>query len=141
MAISKITGVITANGTTNSISSIDVPVDTIIIAILAILTGEYQTPAAGSYSLIGELSFLSTNQISGNDSRGSLMEISVAGTVLTSGGHGLHANSHLEGVSIPVSAGERLHIHGVSSAATLLAQLTFMIYTEEGVKRRSARRG
>lgn len=140
--IIKISGTVIANATTNGLASIDAPNDAVITGVQAILTGEWTTPASDSVNIVGELSFLSTNQINVNDSRGSLMEISVAGAMLsTEGGHGLASTLFMGGLDIPLNAGERLHIHSFSSAANLVGILTFLLHTQVvNTARRSVRR-
>jgi hypothetical protein len=97
------------------IASLDIREDDTIVAI------SLNTSSAGS----AEVSFLSTPQASTNDTTGSL--IGTPGGVDTS----------VNGIEIPVQAGERLYLH----AGTGTGDVSAFIYTKGGAPtRQSVRR-
>ena len=138
--IIKISGNILANSTTNDISALDIPEDGLIMCIGGLITGVFTPPPAAaantSIYVVAELSFLSTNQIGANDSRGGIAGIGVAAAMFFSeaaetGGAGVKLSEQnslcIEG-GIQVNAGERIHLHGVSNLANLTATATFLLY-------------
>lgn len=140
--IQKITSVIVASATTNSAAAIDISQDSVITGIQGIIQGEYTTPATGSVYVGAELSFLSTNQININDARGSLCEVVASGVILsTEGGYKLSECIYLSHLDVNVAAGERIHLHTISSVANLVGQATFLLgLSATGVARRAPRR-
>ena len=78
-----------------------------------------------------ELSFMSVNSFSANDTRGSIGMASVAQQFLTSGG-GMVVSVHaIMGLDIPVSGGERVHVHcSLGGGAT--GDVNVYIYVEDG---------
>lgn len=130
--IIKVSGTILAGAVTDDIAAIDIPDDGIIRAIGGALYGIYATPATGSIQILSEISFLSTNQFGANDSRGTLAGLVVAGTILsTEGGYNLSEFGNIvfpDG--IPINAGERIHLHGSSSAANLTAVASYLLYIQ-----------
>lgn len=151
--IIKVAGIVPANDTTNDISAIDIPEDGEILAIGGVILGLYSKVPGASQNLTlqlsSELSFLSTNQIGSNDSRGSIAGIGVACVFNyaeageTGGGGG---NLSEFGVitfpeGIIVNAGERIHLHGFSNSADLTAAATYVLYLKtKGGARRAGRR-
>ncbi len=150
----KISGIIPAAGTNNALAAIDVPEDGEIMCVGGLVTGIYEpAPAAGanvSLVLAGELSFNSTNQIAQNDSRGAIAGIGTAASMIYgeaaetgAGGFKISEMNSLciEG-GLTINAGERIYIHGYSSAADLTATLTFLMYikTRGGARRATKRR-
>ena len=61
--------------------------------------------------LSAEVSFASTNGLGTNDTKSSFIATRVFQNFLTSGGGPLRAEKQVPGIAIPVSAGERLHLH------------------------------
>lgn len=153
-SIIKIVGTVPSNATTDAISSIDIPEDGEILTVLGYITGIYEPAAAAganiSLRLATELSFLSSNQISTNDARGSIAEVRTGCTyffseaVETGGGGGKLSEQSVMVLNqgIPVFGGERIYMHGFSSDADLTADAAFMIYmkTRGGGRRASKRR-
>lgn len=152
-SIVKVSGAIPANTGTDDIASVDMQEDGEIMCVGAAMYGEYVNTAVAmdlghNATLISELSFLSTNQIGANDSRGS-----IAGLVLSSylffqdetggGGYPLSVVESLcvEG-GITIQAGERIHLHGISNQALLTGTATYLLYikTRGGARRANKRR-
>lgn len=153
--IIKVSGTVLANATTNDIAAIDVPEDGQIMCIGGLILGIYTIDPAAvldsqSVQIAAELSFLSTNQIGINDSRGAIAGIGASSflgfaEVAATGGGGASFSEQnslcIEG-GIDVNAGERIHLHGYSSLALLTATATFILYmkTRGGGRRASKRR-
>lgn len=153
--IIKLAGVIPANTTTNDIAALDMPEDGEIMCLGGLITGLFAPTVGGTlenntFYLAAEISFLSTNQIGVNDSRGSIGGIGLSSYIAfseaTETGAGAAKLSEqnslcIEG-GIPVNAGERVHLHGISSLALLTANVTFLMYikTRGGGRRASKRR-
>lgn len=137
-SIVRITGSSSAGA--DSIATIDIPQSGFIIGIACILS----SPGLPDNSIVtAELSFGSTNQITVNDSRAVIAQLSMGLATVTTSGTG-KADSNLfinlpDG--IPVAAGERIHLH---TTATISAthQATFILYMDlKGTDKRSVRRG
>ncbi len=152
--IIRISGTIPADATTNDIASIDIPEDGFISCIGGVLVGKYE-PTVGSVNfnksieIAGELSFMSTNQIGVNDSRGTISGLAVSASLVfglaTEDGGGMAKLSEQDSLclseGIVVNAGERLHLHGISNLPLLTATLTFLLYIKTtGGGRRSIKR-
>ncbi len=152
--IIKISGTIPADATTNDIASIDIPEDGFISCIGGAILGRYE-PTVGSVNfnksveVVGELSFLSTNQIGSNDARGTIAGLGVSASLVfglaTEDGAGMAKLSEQDslcfGEGILINAGERLHLHGFSNLPLLTASLTFILYIKAtGGGRRPAKR-
>lgn len=152
--IIKVSGTISASATSNDIASIDIPEDGNIVCVGGAIVGIY-APTIGAANtnqnlqLMAELSFLSTNQISTNDARGSIAGVAVSSAgyfaeAVETGGSGFKLSEQdsicLEG-GIIVNAGERIHLHGYSSTVGLTATATFLLYiTTAGGGRRAIKR-
>ncbi len=136
----KIYGLASGSGFVSGVASIDIPEDGEILAVVG------HVSASGMDALndqaIAELSFLSTHQIEQNDSRGSILEVSVMQAFLTTGGGNASQTTLLTlnpGWGIRVNAGERIHLHTYGSTG-VTPKATFMLYLSAGAPRRSQRR-
>ena len=151
--IIKISGTIPANTTTNDIAALDIPEDGEILCIAGIITGTYEPAAAAGANitlrLLSELSFLSTNQIAVNDSRGAIAGLGVATLLFFSeaaetGGGGAKLSEVADicpPEGIAVNAGERIHLHGLSSDTNLTGTTTYLLYLKtRGGGRRAVKR-
>ena len=125
--------VATSAATGDDIASIDIPEDGEIIAINGVLQSPDATLAEG---VTVELSFLSVNQMTANDARGSIFNMvgrSQGGTGVI--GYAVNSNITLP-KGIPVVAGERIHLHNVMSAAhTAIIQIAIIILLQGGSRR------
>lgn len=152
-SIIKISGNVLAAATSDGIAALDIPEDSEIISIGGGIMGEFTPiPAAATsltLQLAAELSFMSTNQIGVNDSRGSIAGIVCACCLFamadpetgSAGGNLSEFNSIAFSEGIGVNAGERIFLHGFSNTVALTATATFMIYLKtKGGGRRSAKR-
>lgn len=90
-------------------ASLDIQIDGEIEAIL--MSADVAGADALNDGVIAEVSFLSTNGFGSNDVRGSLMTVQCRQNFLTSGGGNMATNMAVGGISIPVAAGERVHLH------------------------------
>jgi len=112
-------------GAENSIASLDIQFDGLIRAIHGALIADLD--ADGEYCW-SEASFLSSNTVSVNDSRGSLI---ILGVQTSNTVNVISANSGIGGLAIAVSSGERVHLHANATAGvTSTAQI--YIYVEDG---------
>jgi len=93
--------------TADGIASLDIQFDGVITAIDWTVTGDLD---ADLEAYIAEVSFLSTNTLSANDSRGSLSQVGerAAGTP---GFVVSRSQKTVSGLRVPVSAGERMYMH------------------------------
>jgi len=114
MTIYKLEGLIPASATTNSIVTLDIILDGLIAAISMGLKNVSGMDALGD-ALVGEISFMSTNSLGVNDTRGSIAQVSVNQNFLTSGGGIGPGVMSVNGLAIAVNGGERIHLHGLSS--------------------------
>ena len=123
-------------GTENSVASFDVQFDGDIVAILGHLNPVFD---ANAESCNMEVSFLSSSTFSVNDARGSLFILGSRLDVITSGGSQGIANNAVSGVRIPVSAGERIHMHLNASAGVVSVAQAYLYITDaadENLRRR-----
>lgn len=79
-----------------------------------------------------EVSFASTNGISTNDTRSSILGMTLRQEFLTSGGGLQGDNSGIGGIRIPVDAGERLYLHRVVTGTITQSRCTVWLYVEDG---------
>jgi len=135
MTIYKLYGSVTGD----SVASLDIQLDGEIMAIH--MTQRVTGVDALEDGAEAELSFLSTNSFANNDVRGSLMTIQGSLGVLTQGGNNTGINAQVSSLEIPVSAGERIHLHinlrGGASAANTHA---YLYVRDKGVARIPGRR-
>lgn len=151
--IIKVSASFTAATVVDSAAAVDIPEDGEILGIGASIYGDF-APSPGVFAnqtlvVISELSFLSTNQIGVNDSRGS-----IAGMIAVMVNHFAEAAETGAGSSkfsematlapeggISVNAGERVHLHMSSSTANLVGASTYYLYMKaRGGGRRAPKR-
>ena len=136
MSIYKLRGAGTG-GTEDSVASLDIQADGFITAMSGWLRADCD---ADGDSMTAEISFLSTSTVASNDTRGSLfmvalhaIQVSAASTILASDNHSV------SGTRIPVSAGERVHLHLVGTAA-IVSTANIYIYVEDSLDPQFRRR-
>lgn len=136
MSIYKLRGPGTG-GTEDSIANLDIQFDGEIVAMLGTLSVDLDADAETSAV---EVSFLSTNTFGVNDTRGSLFMMRIQASELTAVGHNLGAvNNSVSGVRIPVTAGERIHMHITSTAGVVCTAHVYM-YVNDGTPSELRRR-
>jgi len=130
----------TTGATDNSIVSVDIQDDGFIEAILADLSGNGMDALDDNCAM--EVAFGSTNSFGNNDVRGSIVMLRMQLQFLTSGAGALGKTANLSfGKGIPVSAGERIHMHLLATAGVTARGICYLyVVTSRGVVRRATRR-
>lgn len=139
--IQKIVVSVAAGSVGDSTVAVDVPQDGHIESIYWHFQGNQMDALGDSYAV--ELSFASSNTLTNNDARISIMEIQEEQNFLTSGGGAPGVNGSMIGIDIPVFAGERLHVHTAVTGGTANINGAFYLYHRtrgSAPPRRSARR-
>lgn len=130
---------VTAGATTDDVAAFDVPEKGKIWAVE--WNFHHTAGMATEDHIVGQLSFLSTNQFSSNDARGVISNggIGVC-TVTTSGlaGYPL-GNLHSFPVGLEVTAGERIHLHTLVSAG-VTGFIRCVVHLDVGRTSRRSRR-
>ncbi len=138
--MSDVTYKLFANTAGDSVATIDIQDDGFIEGIWFDMVGAGMD--ALSDTAVAEIGFGSTNTFSSNDVRSSIAMMRINQNFLTSGGGvggKIGTMNFLKG--IPVSAGERVHLHtAVSSGVTIDVQIYLYVVTTRGVVRRATRR-
>lgn len=133
MSVYKLFNNFTASA--DAAAQLDVQFDGIITAVDWSVAGDLDADGE-NYGI--EVSFLSTNTLGNNDSRGSLSEIrsQASGTpgFIRDG-----VNKGVSGLRVPVSAGERMFMHGALSG-TANVNATCYIHVDDGADPRLRRR-
>lgn len=113
-------------GTEDGIAQLDIQFVGIINAIL--LGIQADVDADGEVAR-GELSFISTNAVANNDTRGSLAMVGqrAIGTVADISSSVVS----IPGINIPVNAGERLWLH-IVAAASVVSNCWAYVYVDDG---------
>ena len=130
----------TNNTSADSVVSVDIPEDGDIVGVHGSLAASGMDADADGAQV--ELSFLSTNQLSTNDARGSIMALDVRNTAATVAAITMDSLSTYIWLAdgIPVNAGERIHLHRiVSTGVTARARFDIYFRTKK-VTRRTRRR-
>lgn len=127
MSIYKLSGTGTG-GTEDALAQLDVQFDGIITAIAGHIRSTMT--GAGQFAT-AEASFLSTNTVGTNDTRGSIFSVSTSLTGNTSGFTQGTENNNVGGLNIRVNAGERLWLH-FSASASLASDGQIYLYVEDG---------
>lgn len=135
MSVYKLFGDVTG-GSQDDAASVDVQADGNINAIHGTLYGDLD---ADGESIVAELSFLSTNTFLVNDARGSLFTLGGQMSLTTSGVAFTGLNDSISGIKIPVSQGERIHLH-ISSTAGVSGDCFMYLYVEDGIAAAQRRR-
>jgi len=131
LAIYKLYNAFTA--TAEGAVSVDIQFDGIITALTMHAHGDLD---ADGETYFVETSFLSGNTIASNDARGSLITV---GEQASGTGANSHVSLAVSGLRIPVSSGERIHMHGIlTGTADVKAQC--YIYVEDNQDPRIRRR-
>lgn len=127
MSVYKLYG--TGDGDTdNDTASFDVQFNGDIVAIHQTITGNLD---ANDEYVNYEVSFLSTGTFTTNDARGSLFISGTRRHFTTSGGSNSTSNSSVSGLRIPVSAGERIHLHADASTGVSSSCHTYVYVDDE----------
>lgn len=123
----------------DSTASLDIQLDGVIQSIH--MTGRANGIDALNDGFEAEVSFLSTNSFTSNDTRGSLMIIQSCLGMLTDGGGNLSVNAQISTLMVPVAAGERVHLHAAAiGGSTGGAVHAFLFVEDKGIQRISGRR-
>jgi len=126
MSVYKMYGLSTG-GTEDSVASLDIQFDGVITAIHGALYGDLD---ADTEAAAVEVSFLSSNTFATNDARGSLITLG-SKMSLTTSGVAMHAvNSGVSNLNIPVTGGERVHLH-FSCSASVVVNAQMYIYVDD----------
>lgn len=126
-------------GTQNALAQIDIPQDGVVRGVD---WDVFANTDADDESITCEFSFIATNQITSNDTRGRISSISAQLAVLSAtSGHVIALQKWVGPFELVVSGGERLYIH-VSSVVGVTGAVRLNIHFDGGatVPRRSARR-
>lgn len=115
-------------GTEDGAAQLDIQFDGEIQALFGSVIGDLDTDTD---KVKAELSFISTNSLTNNDTRGSLITISEFASIGAAGAVVTQANAGVSGISIPVAAGERVWLHIVASA-NVDSEVTMYIYVKDG---------
>lgn len=127
MSVYKLAGTATG-GTQDGLAQLDIQFDGIITGIFGSVRA---TIGANSEMAQSEVSFISTNTVAANDTRGSLFSLKVQVGLVTTGGQNTSQNAGIGGLAISVTAGERLWLHTVNTASKASVS-DFYIYVEDG---------
>lgn len=129
------------SATADDVTNVDVPQDGFIESIFYDIRGVGMDALDDTVRV--ELSFASSSTFNNNDARISIFEVTVTQQFLTSGGGAQGKTGFLSQVNIPVSAGERIHIHYATGGAPGSCFINFYLYystSRAAPRRRSARR-
>ena len=122
-------------GVEDGAAQLDIQFDGVITAIFGTLRA---TLDADAEFALAELSFISSQTMGNNDTRGSLMLLQLQQHVTTSGSNSNCVNEGVSGVEIPVNAGERLWMHLQVTASTA-SNADFYVYVNDGQPRQTTR--
>ncbi len=114
-------------GTENSVANLDVQFEGSIVAIFGSMHADLDADAE---TCAAEVSFLSSNTVTTNDSRGSLFQMQVRTNETGTGKGDGSANAGISGLNIAVAAGERIHLHLVSTSGVVSVN-HFYIYVDD----------
>lgn len=126
-----------AGGTEDAVANIDIPDDGALVGVQVAHAADIDaTDEASTVSL----SFIATNQLATNDSRGDIIVTRVRSGLVTAEGGSPFTNFYTP-MDIDVSGGERLYIHVVASAG-VVTQVSMILHFRfrRPPARRSARR-
>ncbi len=123
----------------DSVASIDIQLDGEIKSIL--MTGEASGVDAVNEGFTAEVSFLSSNGFTTNDTRGSLMTIQSRMGLSTNGGLQTAVNMGVSNLDVPVNAGERVHLHITDLGTITVRNVHAYLYVQDkGTQRIPSRR-
>ena len=126
-------------GTENALAQVDVPQDGVLRGIDWDCSANLDADSEGCDI---ELSFIATNQLSSNDTRGRISSVGVVAVVLTAVGvDSVSMQKWIGGMELALAGGERLYLHVVSTAGVFgVARCNLHFDGGAAVTRRSARR-
>lgn len=127
MSVYKLQGT-GSGGVENSLASLDIQFDGVITALHASMVADFDADLESCHA---EASFLSTNTISSNDARGSLIIVAGTNAQAAAGATVVAVNSGVGPVDIPVTAGERVHMH-LSATAGVASTVHIYLYVTDG---------
>jgi len=127
VSVYKLAGTATG-GTENALAQLDIQFDGLITAIHGAMRA---TIAANTEFAQTEISFISTNTVGSNDTRGSLFMMKAQIALLTSGVANTGVNVSIGGLAVVVTAGERLWMHTVNTASKASVNDVY-VYVEDG---------
>lgn len=117
----------TSTASADSVAQLDIQFDGHITAWHAALECQAVADAEGAAY---EVSFLSSNTLTSNDSRGSILIVRYLAELTTSGATTTTMNDGLSGLYIPVTAGERIWVHA-EITGTLTSEFNAHLYVED----------
>jgi len=127
VSVYKLAGAATG-GTEDGLAQLDVQFDGVITAISGAMRWTATTNADYAQA---EVSFISTNTVGSNDTRGSLFQMKDQIRIGAEGTSKTSVNYSVGGLAIAVNAGERLWLHTVTSTGEP-ATVDVYIYVEDG---------
>jgi len=119
----------TVSAATDDIAQLDVQFDGHIIAYMINAYTRVADALGDGFGV--ELSFLSGSMFVNNDARGVIAHGWWMQNFLTTGGSASALNTGLSGLSIPVNAGERIHMHA-HIQGSILCVFNATLYVEDG---------
>lgn len=134
MSIYKLFGAGTG-GAEESLANLDVQFDGEIVAMSGTI---YADLDAADEIVIAEVSFLSSNTWATNDARGSLFMM-VNNLAIVTSGSSPGTNHSVSGLFVPITAGERIHLH-ISATAGVISQTNVYVYVRDGTPTELRRR-
>lgn len=128
-----------ADGAGDSVASLDIQIDGIITSMM--MTTVPLGVNVLDEGVQAEVSFLSSNTFTTNDARGSLMMLNSCLGAITTGGCNTAMNCAISSLEIPVSAGERIHLH-ILDIGTVTDRAThcYLYVLDKGTPRTPGRR-
>lgn len=123
--------------TADSLASLDVQFDGIITCVDWSVMADLD---ANAEAFEAEVSFLSSRTIGKNDARGSISSIAAQAAGAEAAGFAItQVNKPVSGLRIPVSAGERIHLHA-ELTTTADVKATVYLHVEDSADPRLRRR-
>jgi len=127
VSVYKLHGVASAD--TDGLAQLDVQFDGRIVAWMIMATALSADAIADGFEI--EISFLSGSMFTNNDARGVIAMAAWQQQFLTTGGGPSSVNSHLSGLQIPVSAGERVYLHLNAAGSPGNVAISCLLYVED----------
>jgi hypothetical protein len=124
-----------ASATVVQSASIDIPKDGVITNIYGHLFVSVDATPANGDTLDGELSFGSSQSLTVNDSRQSIAQMGLA-VVFADAARIVWAGMHfmeMNGINIPVSAGERIFIHLLANQTDITGRMVAYLHVDDGL--------
>lgn len=129
----------TATSSQDDMASIDVPEDGDLMGVVMSIRNPNMTAATHSTA---ELSFLSSSQFTTNDARGLIAGVTIALAALNTNGLSASSNTqeYIFHKGLSVNAGERIHLHLLTTDTTAVVITAHMIFKFKGGVRAIRRR-